>query len=51
MEVSAKESSNVSRVFELLTAKVIDRVGYEDKSKDVLKNLGKKEEKKNDDCC
>ena len=49
--MSAKESSNVAQVFEMLTAKVIDRVGFEDKSKDVLKNLGRKEEKKNDDCC
>ena len=51
VEVSAKESSNVERVFELLTGKVIERVGTEDKSKDVLKNLGRKEEKKDDGCC
>lgn len=52
MEVSAKENKNVAKVFEVLTDKVIARVGSEEKAKDVLKYpLGKKEEKKNDDCC
>lgn len=47
IEASAKEDTNISRVFELLTLQVIDRLKLDEKSMENNTTvLGKKEEKK-----
>ena len=53
VETSAKDDSNISRVFELLTTQVLERIKVDERAKENHGTVlgGKKEEKKKDECC